>query len=79
MVSSYPMISPRVPFIHKTPYNYPMGLHGHSFVTRNGQKLLNIMFLAIFILSITLCHGPMNGFQVSLIITQGAPYTHKPK
>ena len=47
MVSSYPMISLMVLFTLMTPYNYPMGHHSPSFVTKNGKKLLTNMFCAI--------------------------------
>jgi hypothetical protein len=41
-------ISPEVPFSLETPYNYPVSNHGHSFVTRNGQKQLKNKFLRFF-------------------------------
>jgi hypothetical protein len=40
MVSSYIMISPMVPFTLLRPYSYPLGHHGHSFVTKNGPKIV---------------------------------------
>jgi len=45
---NYPMVSPKVPTTLMTPYSCPMGHHSHSFVTKNGQKLLKNMFLEMF-------------------------------
>ena len=42
MVSSYPMVSPMVPFKLMTPYSYPMGHNNHSLVTKNGKKIVKI-------------------------------------
>jgi hypothetical protein len=47
-VFNYPIVSPKGPTTLKTPYRYPMGHYSHSFVTKNSQKLLKNMFLAIF-------------------------------
>jgi hypothetical protein len=33
---NYSMVSPEVPTTLMTPYNYSMGYHSHSFVTKNG-------------------------------------------
>jgi hypothetical protein len=46
MVSSYSMISLMVLFTLMTPYNYHMGHHSPSFVTKNGKKLLTNIFCA---------------------------------
>jgi hypothetical protein len=83
MVSSYPMISPMVPFAQKTPCSFPLGHHGRSFVTKYGQKLLKNMFLAIFT-SVTsyATHNIVswaNEWVPVMDITQGTPYTHEPK
>jgi hypothetical protein len=83
MVCSYPMISPMVPFTHKTPYSYPMGYHGRLFVTKNGQKLLKNMFLVIFT-SVTSypTHNIVswvNKWVPVMDINQVAPCTHEPK
>jgi hypothetical protein len=47
-VFNYNIVSPKGPTTLKTPYRYPMGHYSHSFVTKNSQKLLKNMFLAIF-------------------------------
>jgi hypothetical protein len=47
MVSIWPIVSPMVPSIFMTPYNYPMGHNSHSFVTENGRKLLKNMFFGM--------------------------------
>jgi hypothetical protein len=44
MVFNYPMVSPKVPTTLITLYSYPKGHHSHSFVTRNSQKWLKIVF-----------------------------------
>jgi hypothetical protein len=36
VVFSYPMVSPKVTATIMTSYNYPMGHHCHSFVSKNG-------------------------------------------
>ena len=40
MVPHYPKISPMVQSTRMTPYTYPMGHHGHSFVTKNGKRII---------------------------------------
>jgi hypothetical protein len=44
MVSSHPKTSLMVRFTLLTFYIYPMVYNSHSFVTKNGQKLLKNMF-----------------------------------
>jgi hypothetical protein len=44
VVFNYPMVSPKVPITLTTPYNYPMGHHSQSFVSKNGQKWLKTGF-----------------------------------
>ena len=48
MVSSHPKASLMVRFTLLTLYIYPMVYNSHSFVTKNGQKLLKNMFLEMF-------------------------------
>jgi hypothetical protein len=48
VVFNYPMLSPKVPTTLMTPFSYPLGYYCHSFLTKNGQKLLKNMFLAMF-------------------------------
>jgi hypothetical protein len=60
-----------------------MGYYGHSFVTRNRQKLLKNKFLTILppkppILPITSFHGPIDRLQLFYDIPQGALYTTNP-
>jgi hypothetical protein len=41
VVWNHIMISPKAPLTLMTPYSYPMGHYGHSFVSKNGQKWFN--------------------------------------
>jgi hypothetical protein len=43
-VFNYHMVSPKVSTTLVTPYSYPMGHHNHSFVSKNGRKLLKTGF-----------------------------------
>jgi hypothetical protein len=38
VVFNDPMVLLEVSATLMTPYSYPMGHHGHSFVSKNGQK-----------------------------------------
>jgi hypothetical protein len=44
VVFIYPMILLKVFTTLMTPYSYPMGLHSHSFMSKNGQKRLKTGF-----------------------------------
>jgi hypothetical protein len=44
VVFNDPMVLPEVSATLMTPYSYPMGHHGHSFVSKNGQKQLKTGF-----------------------------------
>jgi hypothetical protein len=44
VVFNYLMVSPKVPTILMTPYNYPMCHYSHSFISKNGGKWLKTGF-----------------------------------
>ena len=81
MVSSWPMVSPMVPSILMTPYNYPMGHNSHSFVTENGPKLLKNMFFGGLLsvmsrnLNLFYLYGNTINLQVFLYQKRNSLYT----
>jgi hypothetical protein len=52
VVFNYPMVSPKVPTTFINLFDYPIGYHRHSFVSKNGWKLLKNLF-SMMLTSIT--------------------------